>query len=148
MAEPEGKNEFGDISSGWPSGGQKVAIRSSVFKYYIHDGADALRLQLLGDLTELDVPDLNGCWRTAKTTMGNRGLVLDLRRLKSIDDAGKQWLASMADEGAVYLPDTYLRNGLAGQNFSSKDSRNSAAKLGLFGRLLALFRGSSIAPAD
>ncbi len=124
-----------------------VPVRSSLFKYYIHDTAGVLRLELLGELTEPDVLDLNGCWRTAKTTLAARTLVLDLRGLRSIDDAGKQWLAGMADEGATYLPDTYLRTGLGGQYLRSDQGGNST-RLGLFGKLLSIFRGSSVAPAE
>ena len=118
------------------------------FKYYIHDSIDSYRLQLLGELMEQDVPDLNGSWRTAKTTLGTRKLVLDLNGLKKVDDAGKQWLASMADEGALYVPDTYLRNGLAGQNLSSNTTGRAAPRLGFFGRLVSIFRGSTVAQAD
>lgn len=141
-SEPKGS------PANWQPATPAAAVRSSLFKYYIHDTAEALRLELLGELTELDLSDLNGCWRTAKTTLATRSLVLDLRGLKMIDDAGKQWLAGMVDEGATYLPETYLRNGLAGQNLSSNQPKASTVKLGLFGRLFSLFRGSSVAPAD
>jgi hypothetical protein len=149
MNEPQTESAEGkEAVARWQSAAPNLAVRSSLFRYYIHDTAEALRLELLGELTDADVPDLSGCWRTAKTTLGSRRLVLDLRALKLADDAGKQWLARMADEGATYLPDTYLRSGLAGQNLSSHESGNSTVKLGLFGRLLSIFRGSSIAPAD
>lgn len=116
----------------------KKFARSSRFKYYIHDGVEGCRFQLLGDLTEAEVPELHGCWRTARSTLGTRKLILDLLGLRTVDEAGKQWLAGMAAEGANYLPESYLRTGLAPQQVAE------AVQVGLFGKLLALFRGSRV----
>ncbi len=121
----------------------KARVRSSFFTYYIHDSTDACRLQLLGELTVSDVPELSGCWRTAKTTLGNRKLILDLQRLVAFDEEGKQWLSAMASEGAACLPDTYLRDGLAGQPPAAQPG-----KLGFFGKLFSIFRGSRVLPAE
>jgi hypothetical protein len=55
----------------------------SALKYYIHDGTEAFRFQLIGELREADVKELSGCWETAKSTFGSRKLVLDLRAGKS-----------------------------------------------------------------
>ncbi len=117
------------------------SLRSSLFKYYIHDGIAACRLQLLGQLTEADIRELNGCWRTAKTTLGARPLVLDLHALKSVDEAGKQWLAGMAQEGAVCMPESYLRDLVAGKHTGEVEVTVPRAKGGLLGRLAGLFRG-------
>lgn len=115
-----------------------VRVRSSLFKYYIHDSADVCRLQLLGEFTESEVPELNGCWRTARTTLGDRSLVLDLMALRAVDDAGKQWLATMASEGATFLPENYLRNGLAGQ------VARVEPKLGIISKFCSIFRGGRV----
>ena len=121
--------------------------RSSFFRYYIHDSIADCRLQLLGELTEADVPELAGCWRTAKTTLGSRQLILDLCGLKSADEAGKQWLAGMAQEGAKYLPETYLRDFVAGKHTAGSDEPKPPVKTGLLGRLLGLVRGLGIEAA-
>lgn len=121
----------------------KVRVRSSVFKYYIHDSVDTLRFQLLGDLSEYDVSELNGCWNTAKTTLNQRKLVIDLRQLVSTDEGGREWLLFMANEGATYLPDSYFRTGLSGQN-SSNDG--VGRKIGPVSKLLSLFRPSRTLP--
>ena len=89
-------------------------VRSSSFKYYIHDGVDALRLKLIGDVNAADLPELNGCWRTARTTLGDRKLMLDLGALRAADEAARQWIASMMEAGAGCVPEGYLdapRNG-------------------------------------
>lgn len=95
------------------------------FKYYIHDGISECRLQLLGDFSEADVPEIRGCWQTARTVLGERKLVLDLRLLESADHASKMWLASLAGNGAVVL---------------SEDAKVSANKTHFFGRLAGFAR--------
>jgi hypothetical protein len=120
-----------------PAARSASILRSSRFKYYIHDRVDACRFQLIGDLTESDLPDLSGCWRTAKTTLGKRKLILDLRGLRSLDEAGTKWIASMASEGAEYL-------GAA----SDSPLVEHAAKLSRFGKLLAILRGLRVPSAE
>jgi len=116
---------------------------SASFKYYVHDSIEAFRLQLLGELAEADVAELRGCWRTARTTLGDRKLVLDLRGLKTVDEAGKQWLASMASEGASYWPDSYWQTGLAGNSLSLAENSRSGRRLGVLGKLLSFVKGSA-----
>jgi hypothetical protein len=117
---------------------QKKAVRSACFKYYIHDGSDACRLQLFGEFTEADVSDLRGCWNTAKTTLDGRRFVVDVCNLNSADDIAKRWLLEMAAEGATFLPPTYLRDGIP-----DKESRaKAAARAGIIARLVSFFRGS------
>lgn len=108
-------------------------------KYYIHDSVQELRFQLIGTLSEVNVPELSGCWNTARTIRGVRRLVIDLRALQSSDEAGKQWLLSLAHEGAEYLPESYFRDGLASQEDDAQ-----SRKLGIVSRLLSILRGRSI----
>jgi hypothetical protein len=112
---------------------------SSGFKYYIHDGIQACRFQLIGELTGPDVAELSGCWRTAKTTLRKRKLILDLRRLKTLDEAGRKWVTSMAAEGAEYVPCELFQNGvfIPAANIASAESTR---KPGRFGALSAIFR--------
>jgi len=121
----------------------KARIRSSSFKYYIHDSVEECRFQLLGYLTETETPELEGCWHTAKSTLGNRKLVLDLQRLETADEIGKQWLAAMAGEGATYVPESFLRSGLTGRTIPSKPPKPS-----FFAKILSIIRGSRIVPAE
>src|ERR1700758_681420 len=92
-------------SPGTPN--SKPGSRSSAafFKYYLHDSAEAFRIQLLGDLTEVQLDELSGCWNTAKTTLGSRKLVLDVTGLQSVSDSGREWLEAMVAEGAVQYPE-------------------------------------------
>ena len=122
-----------------------VPARTSSFKYYIHDAVDSCRLELLGNLTENELPEMSGCWQTAKTTLGARKLVLDLRRLQNADSAAEQWLTSMASEGAAYLPNSFLRDRVESL---AAESAAAPAKLSLLGRVLGMLRSGCIAPAD
>ena len=127
--------------SAGPTANSGRPLRSSNFKYYIHDGVTACRFQLIGELTELELGELNGCWRTARTTLAGRPLILDLHALQSVDEAGKQWLAGMAQEGATYSPDHYLRELLAGKHIAGFGSAQPAPKPSLVGRIVAFVRG-------
>lgn len=115
-------------------------VRSSLFKYYIHDGTDACRFQLLGELTEADIADLEGCWRTAKTTLGNRKLVLDLRSLRCADAAGKEWVTFMVAEGASCLALSYSKGGAPLIPSPDAVPAENAPPATRFGKLIALLR--------
>jgi hypothetical protein len=117
-----------------PTKGPNHILRSSVFKYYIHDGIDACRFQLIGELSEADIAELQGCWRTAKTTLRDRKLILDLRGLRTLDEAGAKWVTSMAAEGAEYLPGTA--------------PAENTAKPGRFRKLAAILRNLGAPSAE
>lgn len=122
-------------------------VRPSCFKYYIHDSIDLLRLKLIGELTQAEINELNGCWRTAKTTLGTRKLVLDLQALRTVDEAGKQWLAAMSAEGACYLPENYLMTCIAGQHAAEAEPLPAEEKRSLWKRLVGLVRGERVSAA-
>jgi ABC-type transporter Mla MlaB component len=73
----------------------------SALKYYLHDGAKSFRIQLLGTLSQSDLRDLSGCWRTARSSVARRAIVVDAVGLKSVDSAGRSWLEEMIAEGAI-----------------------------------------------
>ena len=93
-------------------------------------------------LTEANILELSGCWSTARTILGDRQLIIDLRALQSTDEAGKQWLLSLAHEGAQYIPESYFREGLA-----SRPDATHNRKLGFVARLVSIFRGRTL-PAE
>ncbi len=121
-------------------------VGATFFKYYIHDGIDAFRLQLIGELTESEVTDLDGCWRTARITLGRRQLVIDVKQLARVDEAGKRWLAAMAVEGAHFVPESYLRGAIASDTPLTKPSK-TAERVGVWGRIVGWLRGTPI-PTD
>src|SRR3954454_4719312 len=116
----------------------------SALKYYIHDGTEAFRFQLIGELREMDVKELAGCWETAKSTFGSRKLVLDLQRLASTDESGKEWLLAMVREGAVCVPESYFRENLTDQTSSGVLPQKSS---GLLNKLTSGLSGDREIPA-
>lgn len=130
-----------------PKTGQKTVAPgfsgASLFKYYIHDGIETLRLQLVGELSEVDVTDLDGCWRTARTTLAGRQLVIDVRTLAKVDETGKRWLAARAVEGSRFIPDSYLRGAIASDTPLAKPSK-TREKPTFWSRLVAWVRGTPI----
>lgn len=115
------------VQKGSSNDGKVVA-----FKYYIHDTSAGYTLAMHGPFTESSVSELNCCWATAKTTLGDRMLMLDFRGLTFIDDTARQWVAGMVQEGARCLPEAFLREAVAGQ---LKPEANEALKVGLFDRI-------------
>lgn len=144
MLEPSAEREHGaHAPTQAPIASPATArVRPSSFKYYIHDSTEALRLKLIGEFTQREVTELNGCWRTARTTIGQRKLVLDLRGLIAVDEAAKQWLAAMSAEGASYIPEDYLLTCVAGQHALSPQSTSTPGRVGIFRKLAGLFRGA------
>lgn len=124
---------------------QASRLHISALKYYIHDGTEAFRFQLIGDLRDADVKELSGCWETARSTFGSRKLVLDLNGLRSTDEAGKEWLLAMVREGAVCKPESYFRTNLADQALSSGQASDKAS--GLLNKLTSGLRGDGEIPA-
>src|SRR4051794_4629392 len=117
----------------------------SALKYYIHDGTESFRFQLIGELREGDVKELSGCWQTAKSTFGSRKLVVDLCQLRSTDEGGKEWLLAMVREGAVCVPESYFRANLAEQTQSGCPAPEKGSRL--FTKLTSGLRGDREIPA-
>jgi len=136
------KPEAGNLTSG---SNQNSLPHVSALKYYIHDETEAFRFQLIGELREADVKELSGCWQTAKSTFGDRKLVLDLRHLRSTDESGKEWLLSMVREGAVCLPESYFRTNLT--EAATATSATSQKPSGLLSKLTSGLRGDREIPA-
>ncbi|MFL6450308.1 MAG: hypothetical protein ACJ746_21900 [Bryobacteraceae bacterium] len=117
----------------------------SALKYYIHDGTEAFRFQLIGELREADVKELSGCWNTAKSTFGNRKLVLDLQALRNTDENGKEWLLAMVREGAVCVPESFFRANMMDQ--ASSPAAQSRKPSGLLNKLTSGLRDDGEVPA-
>ena len=72
----------------------------SDFVYHIHDGTDAFRFQLSGDLAGVGVREVEQTWRTASSVIGDRGLVVDLSSVTSVDPSGRELLERWREAGA------------------------------------------------
>jgi hypothetical protein len=113
-------------------------VRSHSFKYYIHDSVPTLRFQLVGDLRATNLPELNGSWETARTTLGVRRFVLDASQLYSTDAEGRNWLVKMKELGAAFLPATYLEPATVTVKMPEPVE---AVRLSLVGRVMGMIRG-------
>lgn len=80
-----------------------MSVRPTTLRFYLHDLADFFLIQILGELKGADIPELNGCCATAKTTLVGRKLVIDVRQMQSADARGEEWLAMMQAEGAEVI---------------------------------------------
>jgi hypothetical protein len=74
----------------------------------------------------------------------DRKLILDLRGVKHVDERGKQWLAGMGLEGASYIPESFLRDAMAGD--ADTRARKNTTRYNVFDRLLSALRSCN-APA-
>ena len=119
-------------------------MNSAKFKYYIHDGTAACRLQLLGEVRETEVAELNSCWQTAKTTLGSRPVVLDVREVTALDDTGKKWFAQMVQDGAQCLPESFLRDAMTGK-LEGNSGEPNRVKVGWLCRIISFLRGARVA---
>jgi hypothetical protein len=109
----------------------------TALKYYLHDGSTSFRIQLLGTLTEADLPELSGCWRTARSSVVGRRLVIDSTKLERLDEPGRNWLVEMIAEGAVIEdrlgPSSAVPERFDDQeNASRPDKKSARQKLGKF----------------
>lgn len=68
--------------------------------YYMHDGAEAFRFQLAGDLSQHSTRDLEQARQTASSMLQERRLIVDLTDLTSIDVDGSQLLQQWHARGA------------------------------------------------
>jgi len=88
-------------------------VSQSLLRYYLHDGTDGFRFELIGKLSAMDLAELDGCWRTAKSSVAGRKLRLDLRQTVDVDDSGRQWLTEMLAEGTEYVVSSGFSESLA-----------------------------------
>ncbi len=114
--------------------------RSLTFKYYIHDSVSTLRFQLIGDLRSANVHELNGSWDTARTTLGSRQFLIDVKQLFGTDDEGHAWLHKMKQSGAKFLPENYV-DSRAEQSTPGLQDQAASVKLSLLGRVIGVFSG-------
>ena len=68
--------------------------------YHIHDGSDTFRFQLSGDLAGVGVREVEQTWRTASSVIGDRGLVVDVSSVTSVDPSGRELLSRWQESGA------------------------------------------------
>src|ERR1039457_6787949 len=69
-------------------------------EYYIHDEADALRFEVVGNLTGPAVASVDQAWRTAHSVLDGRGVVVGLTAFADADESGRDLVLSWHRSGA------------------------------------------------
>jgi hypothetical protein len=69
-------------------------------EYYLHDEADTLRIQIVGDLSGAGVGSIEHALRTAKSILAGRPIVVGLTAVADADDDGRRLLLSWHRCGA------------------------------------------------
>jgi hypothetical protein len=69
-------------------------------EYYLHDEADALRIEIAGDLSGPGVSSIEHAWRTANSVLAGRHLVVGPTAVAEADDDGRGLLLTWHRCGA------------------------------------------------
>jgi hypothetical protein len=88
-------------------------LAMSNLDFYIHDGSNALRLKIIGDLTGPGVASLGQAWRTASPTLRGRWLIIDLVSLSDADEDGRELLLRWHQVGAKIVARSQESRALA-----------------------------------
>jgi len=87
-------------------------------EYYIHDEADALRFEIVGNLTGPAVGSVDQSWRTAHSVLDGRGVVVGLTAFADADESGRDLLLNWHHSGARIIarsPESFrLAEGIVG----------------------------------
>ena len=75
----------------------------AMLRITIYDSAREFRLRLEGRLAGPWVREVEMCWQTALSVVGGRAVVVDLRDVDFVDDAGERLLAAMHQRGTQFL---------------------------------------------
>ena len=81
--------------------------------FYIHDGAQALTLQITGDLTQAAANELEQTWLTARSTLAGRDLLVELGNAIAVDAGGQSVLRRLARHGARFITASRLSEAVA-----------------------------------
>jgi len=71
--------------------------------FYQHDMADCFRFQIDGEFHDSLVRELEGCWQTARSTVSQRPLIVDLRFVTSWGEPAVELLGRMHQAGATFM---------------------------------------------
>jgi len=118
--------------------------------YYMHDGPNAFRFELSGNLNREGVWRLDQDWRTASSMLGDRRLIVDMTFVTGVDEAGRALLAGWHREGALLVANSKVSRALAesilGEPLPEYPADTCAAAAS--DRTWASFRRSVLGPAS
>src|SRR3954453_17239019 len=74
--------------------------------YYMHDEFATFRITLIGNLSQHSTAELDQARQTASSILNGRALIVDLTRIDSVDDAGRELIARWHGLGAQFVVTT------------------------------------------
>lgn len=114
--------------------------------FYIHDGAQALTLRIVGPLTKGTAAELEQAWLTARSTLAGRNLTVDLGDVETIDAEGRSLLRQLAGQGARFITASRLTDAMAQEVSRRTPELLPKRRHGLWTRLTCCLR-ASLTPA-
>ena len=73
------------------------------FRVGIHDGASAFRLKLEGRLAAAGAREVESCWMTARSTIGDKRFIVDLSLTTAVDPSGRELLERLYENNAEFV---------------------------------------------
>jgi ABC-type transporter Mla MlaB component len=98
-------NQTQAAAGSWSTAAFNSLARSSEnmdqeFRYYMHDGPDAISFELAGHLSDRAARELEQARRTASSTARGRSLIVDLSYVTGVDTEGRAMLRGWHADGA------------------------------------------------
>jgi hypothetical protein len=132
------------LNTSWPSGLSRTRpethLKQHMASFYIHDGAQALTLQISGALSQGAAAELEQTWLTARSTLAGRELLVDLGNVISVDDDGQTVLRRLAGDGAKFITASSLTEALAEEVSRRMPELLPAPRPSLWNRLACCLR--------
>jgi ABC-type transporter Mla MlaB component len=69
-------------------------------KFYLHDSSTAVRFEIAGFLSRESARDLEQCWETTASIIGDRDTIIDLSYVTGADSSGQELLRKWNQRGA------------------------------------------------
>ena len=88
-------------------------MNTAPLSYYMHDGPTAFRFELAGHLNEEGARRLDQDWRTARSTLGDRRLNIDMTFVTAVDEQGGALIRRWQREGACFIARSRASRALA-----------------------------------
>lgn len=111
-------------------------------RFYVHDGSASFRIELIGDIHAKDIGELEGCWRTARSSISQKPVVLDLRGLTGVSEEGHHWLTSMYQQGVSLLAESAFSRKIAEELTGAPWPVSLQSNTSLFSRIKGRLRRS------
>jgi ABC-type transporter Mla MlaB component len=87
-------------------------MKNRALQYYMHDGPDAFRFELAGDLNQEGARRLAQAWRTASSMFPDGRLIVDMTFVTSVDEQGSALILQWHRDGVAFVANSDVSRGL------------------------------------